>query len=373
MKIDQAYLDLLDSNIDLREKLAQETIETIKNKRKIRKLIKDLEQCELYIKYLEKNLVSTGDEIDQLKVKCQSIQYELDKCYDHLDLKEEALLIQDERIINLEYTVDKLKNQIIEISIFKNNKEIDQQSMAATALNQIIDIATALDRIERYIGGDQSSDPIGILNLARTTLTHLRAQFLRLGHQTTMDANNIANLQHMLNNTITQFNHNLQVTANLRNSFQQREQMITQAWRDETNARRQWYQFARDLQTNGQRMAFRKQNRIYTLTQEKTALRILYRKYKADAELAEFNRAWAFNRYQKWKARELNSRQNILNLQNNPLGNMAAIQDVMQVLAPRLAALPDYDGQEPPDSYYQKLRSINETARPLNVAAFNAQ
>jgi hypothetical protein len=87
-----------------------------------------------------------------------------------------------------------------------------------------------------YIGGDQSSDPIGNLNLARTTLTHLRAQFLRLGHQTTMDANNIANLQHMLNNTITQFNHNLQVIANLRNSFQQREQMITQAWRDETNA-----------------------------------------------------------------------------------------------------------------------------------------
>ncbi|CAB4376268.1 unnamed protein product [Rhizophagus irregularis] len=50
---------------------------------------------------------------------------------------------------------------------------------------------------------------------------------------------------------------------------------------------------------------------------------------------------------------------------------MAAIQDVMQTLAPLLAQLPNYDGQKPPDSYYQKLRSINETAHPLAVAAFN--
>ncbi|RHZ66436.1 hypothetical protein Glove_307g60 [Diversispora epigaea] len=78
--------------------------------------------------------------------------------------------------------------------------------------------------------------------------------------------------------------------------------------------------------------------------------------------------------------REKNSRQTIINLrqqifvlQNNPLPNlnMAAIQDVMQTISPRLAILPDYDGQEPPHTYYAKLRAINETARPLGVAAFN--
>ncbi|GBB96432.1 hypothetical protein RclHR1_27520003, partial [Rhizophagus clarus] len=79
-----------------------------------------------------------------------------------------------------------------------------------------------------------------------------------------------------------------------------------------------------------------------------------------------------FNRYQKWKGRELNSRQIILNLQNNPPGNMATIQDVMHTLAPLLVQLPNYDGQEPPDVYYQKFRNINEMARPLAVAAFNA-
>src|SRR6185369_1713628 len=50
---------------------------------------------------------------------------------------------------------------------------------------------------------------------------------------------------------------------------------------------------------------------------------------------------------------------------------MATIADVMKTIAPRLATLQDYDGQEPPDTYYAKLRAINETARPLAVAAFN--
>jgi hypothetical protein len=51
---------------------------------------------------------------------------------------------------------------------------------------------------------------------------------------------------------------------------------------------------------------------------------------------------------------------------------MAAIEHVMQILAPRLASLPDYNGQELPDSYYAKLRGINESARPLAVAGFDA-
>ncbi|PKC61811.1 hypothetical protein RhiirA1_466012 [Rhizophagus irregularis] len=43
---------------------------------------------------------------------------------------------------------------------------------------------------------------------------------------------------------------------------------------------------------------------------------------------------------------------------------MATIQDVMHTISPGLAQLPFYDGQEPPDSYYQKLRAVNEMAQP---------
>ncbi|CAG8598111.1 10603_t:CDS:2 [Rhizophagus irregularis] len=52
--------------------------------------------------------------------------------------------------------------------------------------------------------------------------------------------------------------------------------------------------------------------------------------------------------------------------------NMATIQDVMHTISPGLAQLSFYDGQEPPDSYYQKLRAVNEMAHPLAFAGFNA-
>ena len=65
-----------------------------------------------------------------------------------------------------------------------------------------------------------------------------------------------------------------------------------------------------------------------------------YQNHKADADWAEF---WALNRYQKWKARELNSRQIILNLQNNS-SNITTMVDVNQLLTPTFTALPFYDG-----------------------------
>ncbi|PKC01533.1 hypothetical protein RhiirA5_456218 [Rhizophagus irregularis] len=176
----------------------------------------------------------------------------------------------------------------------------------------------------------------------------------------------------LLNNANGQINNFINDMANVRNECLRRAQLLTIAYNNEANERRRWWQIARERQTNGQRIAFRKQNRINILVREKAVLQILVRRRKAEADLAEFNRAWVFNRYQKWKARELISRQNILNLQNNPPGNMATIQDVMHTISPALAQLPNYDGQEPPDVYYQKLRNINEMARPLNVAGFNA-
>ena len=51
---------------------------------------------------------------------------------------------------------------------------------------------------------------------------------------------------------------------------------------------------------------------------------------------------------------------------------MANIVDISKLLTPQLSALLYYDGQEEPDSYYAKLRNINESARSLAVAGFNA-
>ncbi|PKY35945.1 hypothetical protein RhiirB3_457586, partial [Rhizophagus irregularis] len=108
-------------------------------------------------------------------------------------------------------------------------------------------------------------------------------------------------------------------------------------------------------------------------------------RYNADTERWRRRHAGCIRQAQNWQRQYrisqtqvqvqaqniLNLQQQILALQNNP-PNMAAIQDVMHTLAPLLAQLPNYDGQEPPDVYYQKLRNINEMARPLAVAGFNA-
>jgi hypothetical protein len=281
-----------------------------------------------------------------LKIDYQTIQNELDKCRDHLDLKEEALVAQDGRIIQLETTVDNLKEQIHKLSRFQNhgNKKANQESMALPELLQ--NIATALDQVERGIGGDSSVNPINIINGIRITLTTVREGFQRSVQITRDIIHQRDHYQELLHNA------NIQIDR-LTNNFQQRIDGLIEAQDNETNERLVWW--------------FRTQR----LIREKAALQILNKRYKAATALAEFNRAWAFNRYQKWKARELISRQNILVLQNNPL-NMANMVDVNKLLMPQLAVLPFYDGQEDPDSYYAKLRNINESARPLAVGGFNA-
>ena len=89
----------------------------------------------------------------------------------------------------------------------------------------------------------------------------------------------------------------------------------------------------------------RKQNCIGKLIQEKFALQLLYQRNahhlqrsRGDIGLLEYNRDRLYERYKKWKAKEKNSRQIILVLQNNPL-NMAEGKrlPVLKLMAPALA------------------------------------
>ncbi|RIA94352.1 hypothetical protein C1645_818171 [Glomus cerebriforme] len=69
----------------------------------------------------KKNLVSQEDKIEQLKADYQITLYELDKCRDHLELKEEALATQDKCIIQLKDTIEKLKIRIQKLLIHGNS------------------------------------------------------------------------------------------------------------------------------------------------------------------------------------------------------------------------------------------------------------
>ncbi|CAB4411172.1 unnamed protein product [Rhizophagus irregularis] len=111
-------------------------------------------------------------------------------------------------------------------------------------------VGTALDRVENYIDGmDTTFNPKNTLNGIRISLTTVRGHMQR-------HAQDAINLQ---------------------------------AYNNEVNERRRWYQIAQGRQTNNQRMAFKKQNRINILAQEKAVLQILVRRRKAEADLAEFN------------------------------------------------------------------------------------
>jgi hypothetical protein len=68
--------------------------------------------------------------------------------------------------------------------------------------------------------------------------------------------------------------------------------MLTQALNNEANKHRVWW-----LRTQ------RAEKRNHILLQEKVTLQLINRRRKAEADLTEFNQAWIFNRYQKWKAK----------------------------------------------------------------------
>ena len=116
------------------------------------------------------------------------------------------------------------------------------------------------------------------------------------------------------------------------------------------------------------------QAHIGVLLQEKIALQLLNRRRKEDADLAEFNRAWVFNRYQKWKAREINSRQNILNLQ----GQIFALQNnppnqINMALLAWVQMLELYSFEQDYEKYvddfiaYINFGNINNEARIHNI------
>lgn len=360
---EEAYNELLDTNKELRKELEDEiTINDIYNK-KLNTLTKELERCYRTISHQDSTILAHEEEIASLKSDIKSLKQRLYKALQDLRHKGNASTAQDIHILRLEDNVEQLKKRIREIT----NKKLSPNNsspMAGQAL--LINIGTNIDLIERYIGGNIAIDPVVTLNAIRLTLTQVREHMQRTTQDVINNHNNLTTANTQINNLRAEI-------ARMRDYQEQQTRLSMLAYNNEVNDRRRWCNFAQELQTLGLRMSFRKQNRISELIREKVALQLLNRRRKAEADLAEFNRAWVFNRYQKWKVRELNSRQIILNLQNNPLqGNMANLGDVNKLLAPLLAGIPFYDGQEEPDSYYAKLRTINESARPLAVAGFDA-
>ena len=124
-----------------------------------------------------------------------------------------------------------------------------------------------------------------------------------------------------------------------------------------------------------------KRTRIGVLLQEKFALQLLYQRNvhhlqrcRGDIGLLEYNRDRLYERYEKWKAKEKNSRQNILNLQ----GQIFALQNnppnQINMALPAGFQLPELlsfeqDHEDYVDNFiaYINLAGINDEARTRNI------
>src|SRR5215216_90463 len=365
----EAYIEILDTNKELRKELGEEITENKLKDKKLKALSRELETCYRAISHQDSTIIAHEDEIESLKTEIKSLKQRLYKALQDLRHKGDASTAQDIHILRLEDMVEQLKKRIREIT----DKKVFQINSSPMALPDILrNIGTALDRVERYIDGDTSFNPKNTLNGIRISVTTIREHMER-------HVQDNANLQDLLNASHRQTNRTMNDITNFRNDCLRNVQMMEQAWRDERQARQQRDDEIINLRDTVCENVYEKcwwKRRYTACTQQAQNLKRYYRQSRNDIGLLEYNRDRLFNRYQKWKAREINSRQIILNLQNNPLinpPNMAEArrQPLYNTIATIFAKHEQYTGQESPDDYLDKIWNSISHLEPNMTALEN--
>ncbi len=227
--MDPAYIEILNTNKELRKELEDEITESKLKNKKLKSLSKKLENCYKILSYQDSTILAYEDEIASLKSEIKSLKQRLHKALQDLRHKGDASTAQDIHILRLEDKVDQLKKRIRKIT----DKKLTQINSSPMALPDILrNIGTALDQIEGYINGDTSFDPRNTLNGIRISITTIRRHM-----QNHVQDN--ANLQGLVNASNGQINRIMNDMTNLRNDCLRRAQMMEQAWRDEGQARQQ--------------------------------------------------------------------------------------------------------------------------------------
>src|SRR3954469_12352197 len=177
--MDLAYIEILDTNKELRKELEDEITESKLKNKKLKSLSRKLENCYKTISHQDSTILVHEDEITSLKSEIKSLKQRLHKALQDLRHKGNASTAQDIHILRLEDKVDQLKKRIREIT----DKKLSQINSSTMALPGMLrDVATALDRIENYLGGDTTVNPINTLNGIRITLTTVRGHMDRVAN-----------------------------------------------------------------------------------------------------------------------------------------------------------------------------------------------
>src|SRR6266516_1986162 len=198
---DPAYSQLLDTNQELRSKLRDEIFINKSNEKKIRSLVKELEQCYRTISSQDNTIIAHEGEIVELKSEISNLRKQLRVLQQDKKFKDEVGSIQDGRIIELENKVGSLKARIW--ILIDKKIPIDNLDMAMT--NLIANVNRGLERIENHIRGigmpmQNPANVIdgirGSLNTIRVTLQNITAdhdQYQNLLHDSIQRVNNLRN------------------------------------------------------------------------------------------------------------------------------------------------------------------------------------
>jgi chromosome segregation ATPase len=148
--LDPAYSQLLDTNQELRNELQDEIFINNSNEKKIRSLVKELEQCYRTISLQDNTIIgfiAHEKEVEKLKSEISDLRKQLRVLQQDKKFKDEVGSIQDGRIIELENKVGSLKARI-RILI---DKKISINALDMATTNLIANVNRGLDRIENHI------------------------------------------------------------------------------------------------------------------------------------------------------------------------------------------------------------------------------
>src|SRR5215216_4745713 len=174
--MDLAYIEILDTDKELRKELADEIISNDIFNKKLKTLNKELDACYKTISQQDSTILIHEDEIASLKTEIKSLKQRLHKVLQDLRHKGNASTVQDIHILRLEDKVDQLKIRIYEITgpsqkKVSNNKEIlDMKHTIQAILDRRFEASASLARIQIHL------DNAGVI-----LPDNIRGQFDRVG------------------------------------------------------------------------------------------------------------------------------------------------------------------------------------------------
>ena len=386
LSCDPAYSQLLDTNQELHSELRDEISINKSYEKKIRSLVKELEQCYRTISLQDNTIIVHEKVIEKFKSEISDLRKQLRILQQDKKFKDEVGSIQDGRIIELENKVEQLKARIWILT----NKKISINALEMATTDLIVNVNRGLDRIENHIRGVGTpiQNPTNVIDGIRGSLNTIRA----ILQNVTAERDQYQDLLNDENKQIQDLRQQLSDTRNQNLRFQR--------LLDESQGERDLailaYNNERDAYRDCQQIAQQRQVRIVSLLQENFAFRLLNQhkdtqiaehrriahrmtvRYNNDTECRRRRHAGCAQQAQNWKGQYRNS-QNQVQVRNQNIFNLQQQIFVLQNNPPQVQQIgmagyppPRYSGRgdEDLDEHIKNYRLYLTAA---GIATNNAQ